>query len=103
MQQSSLGAGPLPDTPGTVAGAGNPAWSDYRAAVTLRSDTDNGIGVVFRCRSDHDYYRFSMNSAANAVAHDHGRRIPVRGRPANSDKVFHELLFARRQAGIGLA
>jgi hypothetical protein len=40
---------------------------------------------------------------ADAVAHGDPGRIPVRGRPADGDKVVHELLVARRQAGIGLA
>ena len=38
---------------------------------------------------------------ADAVAHgDHGR-IPVRGRPADGDKVVHELLLTRSEPGIG--
>ena len=40
---------------------------------------------------------------ADAVAHGDRGRIPVRGRPADGDTVVHELLVARRQAGIGLA
>ncbi len=61
-----------------------------------------------RDRSTARYERRELSNpeaeVADAVAHgDHDRRIPGRGRPADGDKVFHELLFARRQAGIGLA
>ena len=61
-----------------------------------------------RDRSTDRYERRKLSNpeaeVADAVAHgDQGRRIPVRGRPADGGKVFHELLFARRQAGIGLA
>lgn len=50
-----------PEKPGTYAVAGAASWADYRFSARLRSDTDNGIGVVFRYRDRDNYYRFSMD------------------------------------------
>lgn len=49
------------EKPGTYAIAGDPAWTDYRLSVRLRSDSDNAIGVVFRHKDRDNYYRFSMD------------------------------------------
>ena len=34
-------------------------WTDYRFSARLRSSTDGAIGMVFRYRCEHNYYRFS--------------------------------------------
>jgi hypothetical protein len=54
-----------PDKPGTYALAGDPGWGDYRLAVRLRSDTEGGIGVLFRYQDADNYYRFSMDAAGS--------------------------------------
>lgn len=38
------------------------SWTDYRFDVTLRSDDDDDIGLMFRVMNDANYYRFSWNS-----------------------------------------
>lgn len=48
------------NAPGSYAGAGDPAWSDYRLSVLLRSEAD-AIGVMARYRDPDNYYRFSMD------------------------------------------
>ncbi len=58
------GGDPDPDAiekPGTLATAGNPNWADYRLSARLLSDTDQGIGAVFRYQDADNYYRFSMD------------------------------------------
>jgi len=37
-------------------------FSDGRITVRLRSDDNDAIGVMVRCRDDENYYRFSMDS-----------------------------------------
>jgi hypothetical protein len=37
-------------------------FTDGRVTVRLRSDDDDAIGVMVRCRDDENYYRFSMDS-----------------------------------------
>ncbi len=68
LQQTSNIHGGDPDPaaiekPGTLATAGNLNWADYRLSVRLLSDTDQGIGVVFRYQDADNYYRFSMDRA----------------------------------------
>jgi hypothetical protein len=54
-------------------------------------------------RNEHRKLSHPDAEVADAVAHgDHGR-IPVRGRPADGDKVVHELLVTRSDPGIGSA
>lgn len=50
------------DKPGTYALTGDSTWTDYRVAVTLRSDEADAIGVMFRYQDNDNYYRFSMGS-----------------------------------------
>ena len=47
--------------PGTHGAAGDPAWTDYRLRVRLRSDDDDALGVLFRYQDPDNYYRFSMD------------------------------------------
>lgn len=49
------------DKPGTYALTGDPAWTDYRIVVQLRSDDDDEIGLIFCQKDENNYYRFSMN------------------------------------------
>ena len=53
----------LTDLPkaGTLALAGDRAWTDYRTSVRLRSDTDGSIGVLVRYLDQDHWYRFSMD------------------------------------------
>ena len=36
-------------------------WTDYRAGLTLRSEDNDSIGVMFRYQDSDNYYRFSWN------------------------------------------
>jgi hypothetical protein len=47
--------------PGTYALAGDPFWRDVQIAARLRSDDDDGIGIMFRYADEDNYYRFSMD------------------------------------------
>ena len=49
------------ERPGTVLIRGELDWSDYALSAVLRSGDDDGIGLVFRYRSETDFYRFSFN------------------------------------------
>ncbi|MDY6837608.1 MAG: hypothetical protein SWH78_06515 [Thermodesulfobacteriota bacterium] len=45
-------------------GATNPPmanWTDYRATLTMRSDDDDAIGIMFRYQDADNYYRFSWD------------------------------------------
>ena|GEM_PF-5241787 len=50
------------DMPGTYAfyEDGIP-WTDYRLALTMKSNDDDGIGVMFRYQDNNNYYRFSWD------------------------------------------
>lgn len=37
-------------------------WQNYRVAVTIRSDDDDALGVIFRYRDPDNYYRFSWDA-----------------------------------------
>jgi hypothetical protein len=50
-----------PDKPGTYVTAGETTWTDYRLTVRLFSNTDQGIGTLFRYQDGNNYYRFSMD------------------------------------------
>ena len=39
-------------------------WSDYRVTLTMRSDDNDVIGVMFRHRDNNNYYRFSWDTQA---------------------------------------
>jgi hypothetical protein len=66
LQQSSTihGGDAAPsavEKPGTFLVAGDAGWSDYRLTVRIRSDSDEGIGLMFRYVDTSNYYRFSMD------------------------------------------
>lgn len=61
-QTSNIHEGALPEGRGTIALGGQATWSDYRIALDLRSDDDDGIGVVFRYRNTDNWYRLSLDS-----------------------------------------
>lgn len=52
----------VPEKPGTLAVAGAADWDDYGLSVRLRSDDEDGIGVVARFQDADHHYRFSMDS-----------------------------------------
>ena len=39
-----------------------PSWTDYRLTLTMGSDDDDAIGVMFRYLDNENYYRFSWDS-----------------------------------------
>lgn len=65
VQQSNIWGGSTsasdPVKPGTYAYAGNPNWTDYDFGVSLLSQDNDGIGIMFRYRDGQNYYRFSMD------------------------------------------
>lgn len=57
---STFGSDPI--KPGTFVVAGNLSWSDYRLTVTLFSDDDDAIGVIFRYVDQDNYYLLSLDA-----------------------------------------
>jgi hypothetical protein len=47
--------------PGAMLVGGDPSWSDVDYSVSVRSDDDDAVGIVFRFQDGDDYYRFSMD------------------------------------------
>jgi hypothetical protein len=45
---------------GTMAVIGDSTWEDYTYSLTVNSEDDDGIGVVFRVQDSANYYRFLM-------------------------------------------
>jgi hypothetical protein len=65
VQSSNIYGGSLdgadPVKPGTYLTTGDAGWTDYELQVRLRSQDDDGIGVMFRYQDADNYYRFSMD------------------------------------------
>ena len=40
----------------------SPEWKDYQVTLKMRSDDNDAIGVMFRVKDNHNYYRFSWDS-----------------------------------------
>lgn len=55
-------SGSDPAKPGTHAITGDPAWTDYRFSVRLRSDEDDAVGVILRYVDEDNYYRLSLDA-----------------------------------------
>jgi Flp pilus assembly protein TadD len=53
----------VPDKPGTYAVAGERSWADYSLDVSLLSNDDDALGIMFRYVDQDNYYRFSMDSS----------------------------------------
>ena len=47
------------------AGSG---WTDYTATVTIKSDDDDGVGIMFRYQDGNNYYRFIWDRQRNSRA-----------------------------------
>jgi hypothetical protein len=62
IQISEIHGGAEPELPGTVALAGDPAWTDYRYTSDLRCDSGGALGVVFRWVDGDNYYRLSFDA-----------------------------------------
>ena len=45
--------------------SGGPGWTDYQADLTIRSQDDDDIGVMFRYKDSGNYYRFSWDRERN--------------------------------------
>ncbi len=50
---------------GTHIHAGNPEWKDYSFNCLMRSEDDDGIGILFRYRDARNYYRLILLDDAN--------------------------------------
>jgi|GEM_PF-3793988 len=50
-----------PDKPGTYIWRGSATWLDSKISFKIRSDDNDGLGVMFRYSNSDNYYRFSMN------------------------------------------
>jgi hypothetical protein len=37
------------------------SWTDYKTTVTISSDDDDAVGLMFRCQDSSSYYRFSWD------------------------------------------
>ena len=44
---------------------GGSSWRDYRLTLTVRSDDDDAVGVMFRVQDSDNYYRFSWDKQRN--------------------------------------
>ncbi|MBT8439452.1 MAG: DUF1080 domain-containing protein, partial [Gammaproteobacteria bacterium] len=92
---------------GTYSYQGSLGWSDYILRVSVRSDDDDQIGVMFRYQDDGNYYRFFMDSqrsvrrlekrvggnftvlAEDYIAYESGRWYDLRVEVSGSDiRVF---------------
>ncbi|UCG48288.1 MAG: hypothetical protein JSU94_00645, partial [Phycisphaerales bacterium] len=65
VQSSNIfgGDGKSIDMPGTYVLYRYGIWlTDYRVSLQMRSDDDDGIGIMVRCRDNDNYYRFSWDS-----------------------------------------
>ena len=58
-------SGEISEKPGTYAIAGDVKWKDYRLTVRMRSDDDDGIGIMFRYLDEENYYRLSCDAQHN--------------------------------------
>lgn len=65
QQLSNIYGGAVPDCPGSYVISGEPAWKDYRLTVTMRSDDDDAIGVIFRYVDLDNFYRLSLDTQGN--------------------------------------
>ncbi len=65
LQSSNIWGGAVEATsvpqPGTLLIGGDPAWTDIRVTVLVRSSDDDGIGLVFRYQGPGDHYRYAMD------------------------------------------
>jgi hypothetical protein len=61
IQISEIGGGAEPESPGTVALAGDPGWTDYLISADLRCDSGGALGLVFRWVDADNYYRLSLD------------------------------------------
>jgi len=50
-----------PNKPGTYIWRGSTTWIDSKISFKMRSDDNDGLGVMFRYSNSDNYYRFSMN------------------------------------------
>jgi hypothetical protein len=53
--------------PAMRAFVGDPKWTDYTVEAKIRSDQGNWFGVIFRAKSDLEYYIFYMGVSENVV------------------------------------
>ncbi len=79
VQSSNVHTGPLDTLPklGTFAywQAGS-AWTDYTASAKIKSNDNDGIGIMFRYQDENNYYRFTWDmqrSTRNLVKCENGQ------------------------------
>ena len=68
-QKSNIWGGSIdgkdPDKPGTYALYGKYTWKNYGVSLDLRSEDNDGIGVMIRYQDKNNYYRFAINHQEN--------------------------------------
>ena len=78
QQSSNIWGGGVEATsvpqPGTLLIGGDPAWTDIRVTILVRSSDDDGIGLVFRYQGPGDHYRYAMDRERR-----HRRLVRVHG------------------------
>lgn len=78
LQSSNIWGGGVEPTsvpqPGTLLIGGDPAWTDLRVTILVRSSDDDGIGLVFRYQGPGDHYRYAMDRERR-----HRRLVRVHG------------------------
>ena len=66
VQSSNIYGGPFNKAalakPGTTAVTGSPSWADVRVEVSMLSNDNDSMGVVFRYVDGKNFYRFEMNA-----------------------------------------
>lgn len=63
VQQSNINSSDAPKYSGTYAVAGEAGWRDYTFSLILRSQDNDGIGIIFRYHDAKNYYRFRWSGA----------------------------------------
>ncbi|MCB9892005.1 MAG: alkaline phosphatase D family protein [Planctomycetes bacterium] len=54
-----------PGFPGSMAIFGNTTWQDYTLSCRMRSEDNDGFGLVFRVANGQNYYRFQWDAERN--------------------------------------
>jgi len=62
-QLSNINTGDAPKYSGTFATAGEAGWRDYTFSLIMRSQDNDGIGLIFRYTDAKNYYRFRWSGA----------------------------------------
>jgi hypothetical protein len=104
VQSSAIHVPGDPASDGTYA-VGGPILEDGEFSVRIRSDDDEGIGVLFRYQDDDNYYRFSMRAATpyRRLIKKVGGVVTVLAEDAVAYTVGQSYALTVRTVGDGLA